>query len=176
MQVTTDKKITFGEWIGFKMYECGYRNDMALATELGVSHATISRWKNNKAIPDVEQLRRLAPLLRTPLPQLLILAGHASAEEMETAPVPTSSEDPVVRLIEQSTLSQEQKVKLIREWRRRQLREQSLMELHVRMVNREDQIRLKLDNVQEDNRNRWAEFVEDLFDSRKDPDAQSSPA
>jgi len=47
-----------------------------LARELGVSHATVSRWLSGKDVPNTESCHKLAELSGEPLPNILFSAGH----------------------------------------------------------------------------------------------------
>jgi len=47
-----------------------------LAAELGISHATVSRWLNDKDIPNIRSCQRLAAYSGVPLEKVLCLAGH----------------------------------------------------------------------------------------------------
>ncbi len=47
-----------------------------LATDLGVSHATIGRWLSGEDIPNTKSCRKVAAYSHTPLEQVLSLAGH----------------------------------------------------------------------------------------------------
>jgi len=47
-----------------------------LAAELGVSHATVSRWLSNKDVPNIRSCQRLAAYSGVPLEKVLSLAGY----------------------------------------------------------------------------------------------------
>ena len=47
-----------------------------MAADLGVSHATVSRWLSNKDIPSTKSCRRLSDYSHVPLEKILSLAGH----------------------------------------------------------------------------------------------------
>ena len=47
-----------------------------LAIELGVSHATVSRWLSGKDVPNTESCHKLAEFSGEPLPNILFSAGH----------------------------------------------------------------------------------------------------
>jgi len=47
-----------------------------LAAELGVSHATVSRWLSGTDIPSTRSCRRLAEYSGVPLEKVLSIAGH----------------------------------------------------------------------------------------------------
>ena len=50
-----------------------------LAVELGLSHATMSRWLSQKDVPSPTSCQRLAELSGAPLERVLSLAGHMPA-------------------------------------------------------------------------------------------------
>jgi len=47
-----------------------------MAAELGISHATVSRWLSGKDIPSPKSCRRLAEYTGVPLSRVLSIAGH----------------------------------------------------------------------------------------------------
>ena len=47
-----------------------------LAHDLGLSHATISRWLSGKDVPDTRSCQRLAAYSGVPLEKILSIAGH----------------------------------------------------------------------------------------------------
>ena len=47
-----------------------------LAAELGVSHATVSRWLANKDVPNIRSCQRLAAYSGVPVEKVLSVAGH----------------------------------------------------------------------------------------------------
>jgi len=47
-----------------------------LATDLGVSHATVSRWLSSDDIPCIDSCRRLAEYSGVPLEKVLSIVGH----------------------------------------------------------------------------------------------------
>jgi len=47
-----------------------------LATDLGVSHATVSRWLSGKDIPGIRSCQRLSEYSGVPLEKVLSIAGH----------------------------------------------------------------------------------------------------
>lgn len=59
----------------------GYRSNSDLARESGVPDSVLSRWRNVGTRPSLEQLRRLQPSLQAPLLELVVAAGHLTAEE-----------------------------------------------------------------------------------------------
>jgi len=47
-----------------------------LAADLGVSHATVSRWLSNDDVPSTRSCRRLAEYSGVPLQKVLAIVGH----------------------------------------------------------------------------------------------------
>jgi len=47
-----------------------------LAADLGVSHATVSRWLSGKDIPNIRSCHRLAEYSGVPLEKILSVVGH----------------------------------------------------------------------------------------------------
>ena len=47
-----------------------------LASDLGVSHATVSRWLSGKDVPNVKSCRRLAEYSGVPVEKILSIVGH----------------------------------------------------------------------------------------------------
>ena len=47
-----------------------------LASDIGVSHATVSRWRSGKDIPSVESCRKLAEYAGIPAERALEIAGY----------------------------------------------------------------------------------------------------
>ncbi len=47
-----------------------------LATDLGISHATATRWLSGEDIPNTKSCQKLAAYSGTPLEMILSLAGH----------------------------------------------------------------------------------------------------
>ena len=64
------------------------RNRLAsqLAQDIGISHATVSRWLSGKDVPSPRSCQKLAEYSGVPLPKVLSLAGHLP-EIVEQAPV-----------------------------------------------------------------------------------------
>ena len=52
------------------------RRPSQMAADLGISHATVSRWLSGKDIPSTKSCRRLAEYSGTPLEKILSIAGH----------------------------------------------------------------------------------------------------
>jgi len=57
-----------------------------LAADLGVSHATVSRWLSGEDIPSTRSCRRLAEYSGVPLEVVLSVAGHLPTVAEKRAP------------------------------------------------------------------------------------------
>jgi len=49
-----------------------------LAADLGISHATVSRWLSGEDVPNTRSCRRLAEYTGVPAENILSIAGHLS--------------------------------------------------------------------------------------------------
>ena len=47
-----------------------------LASDLGISHATVGRWLSGQDIPNVKSCRKLSEYTRIPLERILVITGH----------------------------------------------------------------------------------------------------
>jgi len=56
-----------------------------LASDLGVSHATVSRWLSSQDVPSTKSCRKLAEYSGVPLEKVLSIVGHLP-RVAETAP------------------------------------------------------------------------------------------
>jgi transcriptional regulator with XRE-family HTH domain len=52
------------------------RKPSQLAADLGISHATVSRWLSGKDIPNTSSCRRLAEYSGVPIEKVLSIVGH----------------------------------------------------------------------------------------------------
>ncbi len=52
------------------------RRPSQMAADLGISHATVSRWLSGKDIPTTKSCRKLAEYSGVPLAKVLSIAGH----------------------------------------------------------------------------------------------------
>ena len=60
-----------------------------LATDIGVSHATVSRWLSGKDVPSIKSCVKLAEYSGTPVERVLYTAGHLiSKNESRLADLP----------------------------------------------------------------------------------------
>lgn len=66
-----------------------------LARRAGVNESPISRWLKGSNTPSIEQLRLIAPVLGVPLIDLVVSAGHLTADEVGMADHPQPPKPPV---------------------------------------------------------------------------------
>ena len=57
-----------------------------LAADLGISHATVSRWLSGQDVPNTRSCRRLAEYSGVPLEKVLSVVGHLPQVAEETTP------------------------------------------------------------------------------------------
>lgn len=57
-----------------------------LAADIGVSHATVSRWLSDEDIPSTRSCRKLAEYSGVPLQKLLSIVGHLPKMDKEASP------------------------------------------------------------------------------------------
>ena len=63
------------------MRATGFGSNSDLAKATGVPDSVISRWRTSGTTPSIGQLRRLGDALQVSLLELLVAAGHLSADE-----------------------------------------------------------------------------------------------
>lgn len=73
--------VPWADWLGARMTATGLEANSDLARRTGVPDSVISRWRTNGTTPSIGQLRRLQSALQVSLVELLVAAGHLSAEE-----------------------------------------------------------------------------------------------
>jgi transcriptional regulator with XRE-family HTH domain len=79
---TTDPtEVRWAEWLGERMQVLGFDANSDLARATGVPDSVISRWRTTGTTPSIGQLRRLQGALQMSLVELLVAAGHLSADE-----------------------------------------------------------------------------------------------
>lgn len=76
-------KITkFSHYLALEIKNAGFKNPSRFAIAANISIATISRVMNQKQMPDVFTLRKMAAVLGKPLEKLMVAAGYLKEEEM----------------------------------------------------------------------------------------------
>lgn len=105
-------------WLDEQRARAGYPNDFALAEAVGISHTTLSGWRNGRQRPTTAKLADVAVVLDIDPRFLWVRAGLMSAEEVGLDP--TSEPGPMVdadeatrQMIEGSSLSPDQKAALL---------------------------------------------------------------
>lgn len=73
----------WASWLGERMAHVGFVSNSDLARASGVPDSAISRWRTSGTMPSLGQLRRLVEPLQAPLLELLVAAGHLTAEEAQ---------------------------------------------------------------------------------------------
>lgn len=68
-------------WLGARMAALGFEANSDLARASGVPDSAISRWRTAGTVPAISQLRRLTGPLQAGLLEMLVAAGHLTAEE-----------------------------------------------------------------------------------------------
>jgi transcriptional regulator with XRE-family HTH domain len=107
--------VDFGSYLRDAMRAVGIDPDQRggkaeLARRSGLSENLISRWVRGTQ-PDIPGLRKLAPVLRRPMRELVVKAGHLAADE-----VINGADDPAVsRTPEESILADERLTRRQRE-------------------------------------------------------------
>lgn len=71
----------WADWLAARMKAVGFGANSDLARATGVPDSVISRWRTSGTTPSIGQLRRLQSALQVSLVELLVAAGHLSAEE-----------------------------------------------------------------------------------------------
>lgn len=72
---------SWADWLAARMVATGFASNSDLARATGVPDSVISRWRTSGTTPSIAQLRRLCPALQVSLLELLVAAGHVTADE-----------------------------------------------------------------------------------------------
>ena len=73
--------MSWADWLGQRMCALGFDANSDLARAAGVPDSVISRWRTSGTTPSIGQLRRLQSALQVSLVELLVAAGHLTADE-----------------------------------------------------------------------------------------------
>ncbi|MBC9001315.1 helix-turn-helix domain-containing protein [Micromonospora aurantiaca (nom. illeg.)] len=100
-------------------------HDGALAELAGISHSTLSNWRNGKQRPTTDKLAAIADVLGVPARDLWVLAGLMEPDQVGLAEVPSPAHLPPedeesIRMIMASDLPEDVKADLVGEIRRLQ--------------------------------------------------------
>lgn len=71
----------WADWLTERMRATGFGSNSDLARATGVPDSVISRWRTSGTTPSIAQLRRLGDALQVSLLELLVAAGHLTADE-----------------------------------------------------------------------------------------------
>lgn len=82
------------------MQRGGFANAADLSRAAGIDQTQISRWLRGQGQPSLENLRRLAPIVRRPILELAVKAGHFTAEEARLRDVTPEQPSPVADIAE----------------------------------------------------------------------------
>lgn len=93
--VSKPKPVPWPHYLKAAMDAAGYAKASDLARALGVNDSVVSRWMRGQSQTEIASLRRLSKLLKRPLPELIVAAGHAEPEEMRMTSRPVAPEPPV---------------------------------------------------------------------------------
>ncbi|MTI82307.1 MAG: helix-turn-helix transcriptional regulator [Firmicutes bacterium] len=66
----------FGKWLKAKRVEAGYESQGLLSRTCGIDHSTIARWERGDTKPSPDNLKKLAPYLKTTYEEILAAAGY----------------------------------------------------------------------------------------------------
>lgn len=84
--------IDFGIWLKEKRIEAVYESQGLLSRACGIDHSTIARWERGFTKPSPENLKKLAPFLKTSCEELMAAAGYLDKNDrhVKTCPVLTA--------------------------------------------------------------------------------------
>lgn len=91
MRAGTVPRVTSEGWPAYlrsAMKAAGISNQAELARRLGVSDSDVSRWLKGIVQPQPPQLRKMTTVLRRPMLELLVAAGHLEPDEAGMEGVP----------------------------------------------------------------------------------------
>lgn len=73
--------LTFGAFLRHAMNSAGLPTAPRLGAVAGLDSSVINRWMRGKTIPTIDNLRQIAPHIRVPLRELMVVAGHMTRDE-----------------------------------------------------------------------------------------------
>lgn len=76
-------------WLAERMDRLGFRTNSDLARAAAVPDSVISRWRTTATMPSIAQLRHLVEPLQASMMELLVNAGHVTADEVNLPDLPT---------------------------------------------------------------------------------------
>lgn len=108
----------FMRWLDEQRQKAGFANDYAFADAAGISHSTISGWRNGRQRPTQTSLARIAVVLHVDPRYLFVRAGLFSPEDLgldpQAEPDETVDADAATRqMISASDLPDTQKAALL---------------------------------------------------------------
>lgn len=90
------EELTFGDYFERLMLQT-FANREQLGRAAGVDPTTIGRWINNSRVPNLDNLRAVAPHLGVRLGDLMVRAGLATKEELGTVGAPPPPGPPLTQ-------------------------------------------------------------------------------
>jgi transcriptional regulator with XRE-family HTH domain len=85
VRVSNNARGGFGRYLARRMALCRppFTTVGQLAEAIGVNRSLVSRWITGGHQPSVKHLQKLAPVLKRPVLELLVAAGHLTQREVE---------------------------------------------------------------------------------------------
>lgn len=77
----------FATYLRRAMKSAGDLTSADLSRAIGVADSVVSRWLRG-SVPSIENLRLLAPVLKVPVRDLVVVAGHMTPEEVGLTEIP----------------------------------------------------------------------------------------
>lgn len=86
LSLVRDSRGSFADYLRTRMRQVGIDPDQrgasaTLARRADIAESQINRWLKQGHQPSIENLRKIAPILRVDVLELLVRAGHISADE-----------------------------------------------------------------------------------------------
>lgn len=75
----------FLAWLDLAKARARIRSDLELAERAGISHTSISGWRNNRQRPSLDSLEAIARVFEVPARELWVRAGLVAPEQVEPA-------------------------------------------------------------------------------------------
>lgn len=102
----------FLAWLDDERDRAGFKHDLELADAAGISHSSISGWRNGRQRPSTATLTKVAKALGKPPRELWVRAGAPEADDLG-GHEPAAEDRRAIQLIRDSKLSEPAKRMLI---------------------------------------------------------------
>jgi transcriptional regulator with XRE-family HTH domain len=79
----------WSDYLADLMRRAGFANAADLSRASGIDQTQISRWLRGHGQPSLDNLRRLSPVVRRPMLELAVRAGHFTSEEARLKDLPS---------------------------------------------------------------------------------------